>query len=56
MARPYLLNLNLLFDRKLAETDIMVCEQNNLPRTRYRLRTVIKVLLDTDAYLSLIHI
>ncbi|WP_303202854.1 YhgE/Pip domain-containing protein [Raoultibacter timonensis] len=50
VARPYLLNLNLLFDRKLAETDIMVCEQNNLPRTRYRLRTVIKVLLDTDAY------
>lgn len=50
VARPYLLNLNLLFDRKLAETDIMVCEQDNLPRTRYRLRTVIKVLLDTEAY------
>ncbi|MEQ3361800.1 YhgE/Pip domain-containing protein [Raoultibacter massiliensis] len=50
VARPYLLNLNLLFDHKLAETDVMVCEQNNLPRTRYRLRTVIKVLLDTDAY------
>ena len=50
VARPYLLNINLLFDRKLAETGVMVCEQGDLERKRYRLRTVIRALLDTDAY------
>lgn len=50
VARPYLLNINLLFDRKLAETDVMVCERGGLERKRYRLRTVIRALLDTDAY------
>lgn len=50
VARPYLLNVNLLFDRKLAETDVMVSERGELERKRYRLRTVIRALLDTDAY------
>lgn len=50
VARPYLLNVNLLFDRKLAETDVMVGERGELERKRYRLRTVIRALLDTDAY------
>ncbi|MBC5585490.1 YhgE/Pip domain-containing protein [Eggerthella sp. NSJ-70] len=50
VARPYLLNINLLFDRKLAETDVMVSERGELEHKRYRLRTVIRALLDTDAY------
>ena len=50
VARPYLLNLNLLFDRKLAKTDVMVSEEGEAPRVRYRLRTVIQALLDTEAY------
>lgn len=49
--RPYLLNLNLLFDRKLAQTDLMVCEDADGALTeRYRLRTVVRALLDTEAY------
>lgn len=50
VARPYLLNFNLLFDRKLAKTDVMVSEEGEAPRVRYRLRTVIQALLDTEAY------
>lgn len=49
--RPYLLNLNLLFDRKLAQTDLMVCEESDgTPVERYRLRTVVRALLDNEAY------
>lgn len=50
VVRPYVLNVNLLFDRKLAETDVMVSERGELEHKRYRLRTVIRALLDTDAY------
>ena len=42
--RPLLLNLNLLFDKKLAQTDLMLCEENGIPNERIRLS------------LSLIHI
>lgn len=49
-ARPYLLNINVLFDRKLAETDLMACERDGLESKRYRLRTVVRALLDTGAY------
>lgn len=49
-ARPYLLNLNLLFDKKLAETGVMVSEEHHLSQERFRLRTVVRALLDTEAY------
>lgn len=49
--RPYLLNLNLLFDRKLAQTDLMVCEgPESASVERYRLRTVVRALLDNESY------
>ena len=51
-ARPYLLNLNLLFDKKLAETGVMVSEEHHQPQERFRLRTVVRALLDTEAYRS----
>lgn len=50
VARPYLLNLNLLFDRKLHETGFMVCEENGLELPRYRLRRALSTLISTDAY------
>ena len=35
--RPLLLNLNLLFDKQLSTTGLMICESNDLPRQRYSL-------------------
>ncbi len=48
--RPFLLNLNLLFDRQLARTGVMICEKNDMPRERYSLRTAMQVILDTGGF------
>ena len=48
--RPLLLNLNLLFDKQLSTTGMMICESNDLPRERYSLRTAMRVVLDSDSY------
>lgn len=48
--RPLLLNLNLLFDKQLATTGLMICESNDMPRQRYSLRTAMRVMLDSDSY------
>lgn len=48
--RPLLLNLNLLFDKQLSTTGLMICESNDLPRQRYSLRTAMRVILDSDSY------
>ena len=48
--RPLLLNLNLLFDKQLSTTGMMICESNDLPRQRYSLRTAMRVMLDSDSY------
>ena len=48
--RPLLLNLNLLFDRQLAATGVMICEKDDLPRRRYSLRTAMRAILDTAGF------
>ena len=48
--RPLLLNLNLLFDRQLASTGVMICEKDDLPRQRYSLRTAMRAILDTAGF------
>lgn len=48
--RPLLLNLNLLFDKQLSTTGMMICESNDLPRQRYSLRTAMRAMLDSDSY------
>ena len=48
--RPLLLNLNLLFDRHLSRTGVMICEQNDLPRERYSIRVAMRAMLDADSY------
>lgn len=48
--RPALLNLNLLFDRHLERTGVMICEQEDRPRERYSLRTAMRALLDASSY------
>ena len=50
LGRPLLLNLNLLFDKQLSTTGLMICESNDLPRQRYSLRTAMRVMLDSDSY------
>ncbi|MBT1177718.1 YhgE/Pip domain-containing protein [Bifidobacterium callimiconis] len=47
-ARPYLLNLNALFDRRLGATDLMVAEKNNMLNERFKLTSVIKLLMGVD--------
>ena len=48
VARPYLLNLNALFDRRLGATDLMVAEKNNMLNERFKLTSVIKLLMGVD--------
>lgn len=48
--RRHLLNINALFDRKLAETDLMVTERDGLPEVHFRLSTIIKALGNSKEY------
>ena len=48
--RPFLLNLNLLFDRQLASTGVMICETNNQPNERFSLRMAMRAMLDTAGF------
>ena len=48
--RPYMLNLNALFDRRLGETDLFIAEKNNLTNSRFRLSNILQNLLDSAGY------
>ncbi len=48
-ARRHLLNINSLFDRKLAETDMMITERTGM-ETHFRLATIVKALMDSKSY------
>ena len=48
--RPKLLNLNLLFDRELSSTGVMICEHDDMPRERFSVRNAVRALFDTEAY------
>ena len=48
--RPLVLNLNVLFDRELAATGVMICESNDLPGSRFSVRHAMRALLDVDDY------
>lgn len=48
--RPMLLNLNVLFDRQLSTTGVMICEKDDRPRERYSLRVAMRALLDAQSY------
>ena len=50
LLRPHLLNLNYLFDRKLAETDLMICEEEGMQREKISLSTAVKILAVQDEY------
>ena len=48
--RPYFMNLNLLFDRALHRTNLMICEEDDQPNERFHLRTVVQAMLGNSAY------
>lgn len=48
--RPLLLNPNHLFDKKLAETDLMICEEEGMVHERVSLSTAVKILSGQDAF------
>ena len=50
LLRPYFLNLNYLFDRKLAETDLMICEEEGMQREKISLSTAVKILAGQDEF------
>lgn len=54
VVRPYVLNLNVLFDAKLHETGFLVSEEQGMRQSRYRARNVIRALLDTDTYRAML--
>ena len=48
--RPAMMNLNLLFDRALHRTNLMICEENDQANERFRLRTVVHAMLSNPSY------
>lgn len=48
--RPLLLNLNVLFDRELAGTGVMVSEANAPARERFSMRLALRALIDAGAF------
>ena len=49
-ARKHLLNINNLFDKKLAETDMMIAERTGMTNPHFRLSTIVKALMDSEGY------
>ncbi len=49
--RPLFINLNVLFDNKLAETDLMVCEAAGPEQERFRLMAAIRLLAGRERFL-----
>ncbi|WP_165776715.1 YhgE/Pip domain-containing protein [Bifidobacterium simiarum] len=50
IARPYLTNLNRLFAKEIAESDIIVGEQAEIPYREYRFSQAIRMLANRDEY------
>lgn len=48
--RTLMLNFNLLFDKELERTGVMICEKDDRPRERFSLRWALRAMLDTAGY------
>ena len=48
--RPRMLNLNLLFDRALSRTELLICEENGLEDRRFRLSAVVRAMMGDERY------
>ena len=49
-ARRHLVNINTLFDKRLAETDMMIAERTGITLQHFRLATIIKVMMNSGEY------
>jgi putative membrane protein len=49
LRRP-LINVNVLFDRRLADTDLMICERDGAEVEHYRLALFARTLMHSDEY------
>lgn len=50
LIRPIFLNINRLFDKKLRETGLMICEEEGLTKERVRLSSAVTALVNQDEY------
>ena len=51
--RSVFINLNILFDKKLSETDLMICEETTAPeQERFRLFAAIRLLAGRERFLQ----
>ncbi len=50
LARPYLTNMNRMFSKQIAASDIFNGEDSELPARRYRMDQLFRVLADRDEY------
>ncbi len=48
--RPLMMNLNRMFDKKLEETGLMICDENGMTRERVRLSTLLEILSEQDTF------
>lgn len=48
--RPIMMNLNHLFDTRLAETDLMICETDSKERDNPQLQRIMQAILNDDAW------
>ena len=49
-ARPFLTNLNRMFAKQLAESDIVNCEEVQLPERRYRTAQIVRAMSNHDEF------
>ena len=48
--RLLMLNLNRMFDKKLEETGLMICEESGMTRERVKLSTALDILADQEVF------
>ena len=48
--RPLMLNLNRMFDKKLEETGLMICDENGMTRERVGLSTLLAILNGQESF------
>lgn len=48
--RPLMLNLNRMFDKKLEETGLMICEENGMTRERLSLSSALEILAGQEEF------
>ena len=48
--RPWMLNLNRMFDKRLEQTDLMICEAHGLTRERFSLSAMVHVLAGDETF------